>query len=219
MSESEFNILSCDLTNLLHNIPLKWGGVQNNNMDDKIHMFQIGSYEQLEREIRGLSEFERAYFRRRWFLWKCSQCDEYLFATNQNVTPNPNKYDKKYDIEINGSYRFDVKGTVIPSHLRDSAESVLANPSVMVNFFYSKQSTGRRFDVQNRLFVVHHSFVQPEREMMLRCSWLSKRIAYSNFCQNISNVEMFPFQGVHAVLVFIIERKIGRVEYYFPTKL
>lgn len=114
MNNSEFDALSNDLRSLATRIPLHWGAIQNNRTDDRIDMFAIDSYSELERQISHLSEEKKNYLRRRWYLWKCSQCDEYLFYVNDNVIQNPNRYDKSYDVRINGNLDFDIKGSVIP---------------------------------------------------------------------------------------------------------
>lgn len=89
MTAKEFEKLSLDLRKLAKTIPLNWGQVQNNRSDDKINMFSIDSYEDLEEQIGHLSEPEKNYLRRRWYLWRCSQCDEYLFYSNDYVEQNP----------------------------------------------------------------------------------------------------------------------------------
>ena len=48
MNQLEFNTLSADLRTLAANIPLRWGAVQNNRIDDNINMFAIRSYSELE---------------------------------------------------------------------------------------------------------------------------------------------------------------------------
>ena len=102
MTHLEYFQLSSDLQQLLKKIPLHWGAVQNDALDCKIKMFQIKTFSDLEVQIENLLEDHKNYFRRRWFLWKCAQCDEYIFCTNQNVIPNPNSRDQAYDIEFNG---------------------------------------------------------------------------------------------------------------------
>lgn len=170
MKQNEFDKLSSDLRQLAARIPLEWGRVQNNRSDDQIDLFSIHSYAELEAAVSQLRDEEKNYLRRRWFMWKCSACDEFLFYRNPNTQQNPDPYDKEYDILIAGKYKFDVKGTVIPKEMRDRAEELIRNPEEMIGFFYDRQSTGRRYGVQNRLFIVHHSFVSKERELYLRCA-------------------------------------------------
>lgn len=213
MNQNEFDSLSADLRTLAANIPLRWGAVQNNHTDDNINMFAIRSYSELENQISRLSDEKKNYLRRRWYLWKCSECDEYLFYKNDNVVKNPNRYDKTWDVRINGKYDFDIKGTVIPRGMRENIEEVLNNPIPMVNFFYDEQSTGRRYDIQNRLFIVHHSFVNPEREFYLRCAWQSKDKIYRQFCDSIENIKFISTHNVIAGVIFILEREEGKIEY------
>ena len=138
MNSQEHKKLSKDLQNLIRIIPLEWGSIQSDRIDRNINMFNIHSYIGLENAIKHLNELQKNYFRRRWFLWKCAQCDEYLFYSNNNVKPNPNRKDQSYDIEFyDDKYlRFDVKGTIIPRAFRTDTNAVLNNPSNIVKFFY-----------------------------------------------------------------------------------
>ena len=209
----EFSTLSADLRTLAVKIPLRWGAVQNNRIDDNINMFAILSYTELEKQISRLSDEKKNYFRRRWYLWKCSECDEYLFYKNENVVKNPDRYDKAWDVRIDGKYDFDIKGTVIPREMRGDVDKVLENPLSMVNSFYDKQSTGRRYNIQNRLFIVHHSFIDPEREFYLRCAWQSKEKIYKQFCDNVDSIQFISTHKVIAGVIFILERQKGDIDY------
>ena len=168
MNSQEFLILSADLRRVAPMIPLNWGHVQNNAYDYELkrvcNIFAIMSLDELEGHIARFDEDHKSYYRRRWYLLRCADCDEYLFYVNGGVEHNPVRYDKQWDIRINGAYEFDVKGTVIPKSFRDNYLSVLEDPSGIIQFYYDKQSRGVRFDMQNRLFIVHHSLVDPARE-------------------------------------------------------
>ncbi len=218
MTHQEYHQLSSDLQQLVKKIPLHWGAIQNDRTDFKMNMFQIHSFAELEIQIQNLSEEDKNYFRRRWFLWKCAQCDEYLFCTNQNVKPNPNTKDQAYDIEFNGNpqLRFDVKGTVIPKKFRDSIDAIIQDPSEMVQFFYEKQSRGVRDHIQNRLFIVHHSFRSPEREMVLRCHWEYKENLYKEYASKISQTSNFiNYQNVKADVLFLFENLDKSISHKF----
>ena len=208
MTQNEYIKLSNELQQLARIIPLQWGNIQNDGADKQINMFQIHSYEELENEIANLSDNSKNYFRRRWFLWKCAQCDEHIFCMNDNVSPNPNSRDQGYDIEFNNnsSLRFDVKGTVIPREFRNNINAVLLDPTDMINFFYEKQSTGVRNNIQNRLFVIHHSYRNQEREMYLRCHWAFKLNIFKEYSEKISlNSNFINFQTAKADVIFIFE--------------
>ena len=208
MTQNEYIKLSNELQQLARIIPLQWGNIQNDGADKQINMFQIHSYEELENEIANLSDNSKNYFRRRWFLWKCAQCDEHIFCMNDNVSPNPNSRDQGYDIEFNNnsSLRFDVKGTVIPREFRNNINAVLLDPTDMIKFFYEKQSTGIRNNIQNRLFVIHHSYRNQEREMYLRCHWAFKLNVFKEYSEKISlNSNFINFQTAKADVIFIFE--------------
>lgn len=218
MKNPEYLQLSSDLQQLLKTIPLHWGAIQNDGTDRKMDMFQINSFAELEIRIQNLSEEDKNYFRRRWFLWKCAQCDEYLFCTNSNVIANPNSKDQGYDIEFNRNpqLRFDVKGTVIPKVFRDNIDSIIQDPTEMVRFFYEKQSRGVRDNIQNRLFIVHHSFRSPEREMVLRCHWDYKADLYKEYASKISQTSSFiRYQNVKADVVFLFENLDKTISHKF----
>lgn len=218
MTHQEYLQLSSDLQQLIKSIPLCWGAIQNDSTDCKINMFEIKSFAELEIRIQNLSETDKNYFRRRWFLWKCAQCDEYIFCTNDNVTPNPNSRDQAYDIEFNGkpNLRFDVKGTVIPKKFRDNIQAVIQDPTEMIRFFYEKQSQGVRDHIQNRLFIVHHSFRSPERELVLRCHWDYKVKLYEEYASRISSTSDFiSYQNVISGVIFIFENEDKSISHKF----
>ena len=206
MNEQEYLRLGRELQQLSKTIPLQWGKVQNNRTDAKLNMFSISDKDSLEKAIRPLAESDQVYFRRRWFLWQCSRVDEYLFYRANNVIQNPNSRDQEWDVEFNGNpqFRFDVKGTVVPKSLRN--DFTPDKEAEIVNFYYTKQSTGVRFNLQNRLFIVHHSYRKPERSMYLRCHWELKERAYAFFAKSISEKMTFvPYKNVISKCIFILE--------------
>jgi hypothetical protein len=208
MTIEEFNILSKDLQSIVKSIPLNWGQTQNDNADSQINMFAIKTYSELEVTSATLSEEKKNYLKRRWFLWQCSKCDEFLFCLNENVKPNPNKRDQIFDVKFNSDVdlRFDIKGTLIPKQFRNNVEEVIANPQAMVDFFYQQQSKGIRESYQNRLFIVHHSFRKQEREMYLRCHFDFKREVFKQYSQQIKITSKFlQYQNAKADVIFILE--------------
>lgn len=216
MNQLEFVELSNSLSLLSTKIPLRWGYIQNNRYDDAIDMFSISNYGMLESAIQGLSDEHKNYLRRRWYLWKCSECDEYLFYMHNNVTKNPNRYDKSWDICIDNNYYFDIKGTVIPKSMRNDVPNILNNPFSMIKFYYDFQSRGRRYDSQNRLFIVHHSFVDENREFYLRCAWSTKVDLYSKFINGIRNVTLYNYGGNVAGVIFLIENLDNTISSIIP---
>jgi hypothetical protein len=172
----------------------------------------------LELKIKQLKPEEQDYFRRRWFIWQCAQIDEFLFYRNSNVFPNENHKDQEYDIEFNEdeTLRFDVKGTIVPKSL--STGFTIADERKIIEFYYDNQSRGVRDHIQNRLFIVHHSYRKRERNMVLRCHWELKKIAYQNFALSLSKKTSFiEYKGVKAKCIFIIESKKGLYYYHINS--
>ena len=219
MNSRTFEKLSNDLRVLASKIPLSWGAVQNNRYDHLVDMFGCETFDSLERAISQFDAPVKQYFRRRWYMWKCAQCDEYIFCQNDGVVPNPNPMDQGWDIDIAGVKRFDIKGTVVPREMRGGVETLLRDPSPMIAFYYDRQSRGVRYCLQDRLFVVHHSFVAQEREFYLRCAWGVKKRAYSAFCANINSAKMFPYKGCEAAVIFILEKERGKAEFVIPRNI
>ncbi|SNQ42616.1 hypothetical protein [Cellulophaga lytica] len=216
MNALEFNTRSKELQKLAPEIPLQWGKIQNNTTDKKVSLFRCKTLSSLELAITGLPTDDKNYFKRRWFLWQCARCDEYLFYTNTGVSRNPNGKDQEYDIEFFGdkNLRFDVKGTLVPKELRSNFSFEF--PEKIVNFYYSKQSAGKRSCLQNRLFIVHHSFKEHKRALELRCAWEYKTEVYKSFIHQLKTSKNFiSYLNVKAMVIFIIEKKDGGFSYRF----
>ena len=209
MTGLQFQSLSADLRTIAPQIPIKWGHVQNNKYDNELkkvcNIFNVMSLAELNQYISTFDEDHCAYYKRRWYLLRCADCDEYLFYKNDNVEHNPVRYDKEWDIKINNHIKFDVKGTVIPRDFRGDYESVLQNPEQIIQFYYDKQSQGVRYDMQNRLFVAHHSLVDANREFYLRCAWGTKDKVYRKFVENAEHIHFYTYEGCTAAVIFIIE--------------
>lgn len=218
MTSEDFLKLSVDLQKLSIEIPLHWGKIQNDFFDNQLNIFNINSFEELNSCTKNLDQEVRNYFKRRWFLWKCAQCDEHIFCLNPNVTPNPDKKDQAFDIEFNGNkaLRFDVKSTVIPKQYRGSIETVIRNPQTLVNFFYKAQSKGVRDCIQNRIFIVHHSYINSTNEMQLRCRWNYKIEVYQEYASKIRpNSHFIHYQGAKSDIIFLFENLDGSVNKSF----
>lgn len=205
MTISTYKKLSKDLQTLSKTTPLFWGKIQNNATDSQADMFACNTIEALENAIASLSETDKNYFRRRWFIWMCSKVDEYLFYTLNNVEQNPMKRDKTWDISFNHHYKFDVKGTVVPQLLSNNFN--IEDEEKLINFYYENQSKGVRFGLQNRLFIVHHSYKNKARSKYLRCHWQLKTKAYKTFAERVTNntISFYKYEDAISKCIFILE--------------
>ncbi len=218
MDKEAFIIKSNELKSVAKHIPLNWGKVQNNKTDATINLFNINDYQQLEKEIAHFPKETQHYLQRRWYIWQCSICDEYLFCLNENVIGNPIKKDKNFDIEFNKNpnLQFDIKGTVIPKQFRDKVAAIIENPEPMIDFFYEQQSSGVRYGLQNRLFIVHHSFILQERELYLRSLFNYKMKFYNEYVNQLNKQFSFmKYNEAKASVIFIIENKDKSIETKF----
>lgn len=217
MTQEQFSTLSQDLRTIVPKIPLNWGHIQNNGYDSELkrycNIFAIMSLAELQRHISRFDVEHQNYYLRRWYLLRCADCDEYLFYINPNIEHNPDRYDKEWDIKINNHILFDVKGTVIPKSMRDDVNGVLETPEDIVKFYYDNQSRGVRYDMQNRLFVVHHSLVDQGREFYLRCAWKAKQAIYHRFAEEAESIHYLEYEGCRAAVIYIIETEKNKLEY------
>jgi hypothetical protein len=217
MTSEQFRTLSLDLRRVAKEIPLSWGHVQNNRYDNELkhycNIFAVMSLDELKTIIDSFDNDHKSYYLRRWYLLRCADCDEYLFYINPNVIHNPNRFDKEWDIKINGHLLFDIKGTVIPQSMRGDISQVINSPENVIQFYYDQQSTGVRYDMQNRLFVVHHSMVDSQREFYLRCAWGSKASIYQRFAERAEEIKFFEYKGCTTTIIYIIETEKNKVQY------
>ena len=213
MTNTEFIKLGKELQLISKSVPQHWGKIQNDTTDFKINLFECSTIQQLDAQTRDLSIEDQNYFKRRWFLWKCSQVDEYLFYNQNNIEKNFNPKDQSWDIAFNQSLKFDVKGTVVPKSLISTFSP--DNEADLIEFYYNNQSRGVRNALQNRLFIVHHSFRKTERSIFLRCHWALKQKAFQEFNKRVttSTINLFKYKSVEAKCIFIIESKEN--EFYY----
>lgn len=218
MTPKEFTVLSKYLRTLSEFVPLIWETTPNNKTNLKINTLEVDSFKRLESEIILFPEKDKNYFRKRWFLWECSRCDEYLFSINKNVIQNTNLRDQTYNIEFNNdpNLRFDIKGTVIPKSFRTKAKEVLQDPTEMIHFIYNEQNKGTIDKNHNHLFVIHYSHIAPERELRLKCLWDFKAVAYKKYAEKITSTSNFiTYNNTISDVIFIVENEDQTISYHF----
>ena len=217
LTQDNFDSISKELRHLAATTQLKWGHIQNDDYDNELagvcNIFEAVSLDDFKAKISAFDEDHRNYYLRRWFSVRCAECDEYLFYKNEGVSHNPNKYDKKWDIQINNSYIFDVKSTVIPHCFKHYADSVLKDPMGIIEFYYWYQSKERRYDKQNRLFVVHFSQIDPKRDLKLFCGWGSKEFVFARFVREIASIEFMTFSKKTVGVIFLVETEPKVLKY------
>jgi len=223
MNQSDFIALSTHLSAVAQYIPLRWGRIQNDRTDGSINMFIYNTYADLDNALKGLPGETQDYFKKRWFLWKCAQCDEYLFYRNKDIVSNPNFKDQDWDFEFFGrsDLRFDLKGTLVPRQIRErNSGFIIPNDHMeIIRFNYEEQSKGVRNHHQNRLFVVHIPKIWT-RENLLRANFVAKSIAYEayvNKLRNNPNYKFFNYEGLKSDLIYLLENSDNSIRFEFAS--
>jgi hypothetical protein len=218
MNGEEFIMLSTQLRKDCTSVPTEWPDIQNDVSDNKLsfNIFTVSKLSDLNNLISDFEEPLQLYYRRRWFLAKCAECDEYLFYQNSGVIKNPQSESKEWDIRIDRTfslnkqtflctYYFDLKSTDIPKKFEGGYDAAISAPPKLIQFYYNEQSKGVRFDMQNRLFIVHHSLVSAQRTSALRCAWKTKEACIKKFLSNINDIVFYSYRGCTTGIIFVID--------------
>jgi len=222
MTAQEFKVLALQLEIIAPSIPQRWGAIQNDKTDAKINMFRYASFQALEAALKPFDDSVKNYFKKRWFLWKCAQCDEYLFYKHQNVIKNPDRKDQNWDFQLFGEERlqFDLKGTVIPKAIKQKLKpNESPSAKAIIDFFYTKQSRGIRDNIQNRLFIIHCPFGDTS-DNVLRTNFQAKAIIYKQYIREVSQHKNYPFfdyKTKRVDIIYIKEEVDGTVNYEFAA--
>lgn len=151
------------------------------------------------------------------YIAHCARCDEYIFCLNDRVIHNSDIFDKSWDIRFEGvcQVAFDVKSSRIPKALIKNAAYAISNPRLMIGSFYRLQSKERRYSINNRLFVVHHSFVAQWRELILRSAWELKNVVFEEYCRRVleGKKAFFDYEGCVCDVIVIQEDAEGNISY------
>ena len=96
---------------------------------------------------------------------------------------------------------------------RNEYRKVIDNPEEIIRFYYENQSQGIRYDMQDRLFIVHHSAADEGRELLLRCAWEKKELIYNRFIENAETVDYFRYKDYKVAVIFIVETSENILSY------
>ena len=86
MDIQEFNYTAHELWAHWKDVPLRWNSVQNDLMDNELDLFRIRTLPEFEQATAKMNEKLKTYWLRRWFIWRHSVCDEFLFSMIPGVT-------------------------------------------------------------------------------------------------------------------------------------
>jgi hypothetical protein len=212
-NSEQFVTLSQHLNNISHVVPYKWGREQIKALDRKLpKLFEYDTYPELNAAIEQNiaktfiedTQDIRNYYWHRWFMYKCSTVDEYLLQT----TPGIN---------------LDAKGTIVFKPYKGDAEFIYKNPLAIIDLYYKEQSRDFHYrrKLQNRLFVVHHSYAEPQRETYVRTLFDVKAEIFSKYIEMRAdpNHKVFDYMnGRKADLILLVEMADGKIAYGFASE-
>ncbi|MGQ9466518.1 MAG: hypothetical protein ACUVSG_02580 [Anaerolineae bacterium] len=153
----------------------EWGRRQQDQWDKASRfIYRVHSLDALRQETRRvaaargfpLGEFA-AYVVHRWYNFHTHQVVLDILCAHPRVRRETNPHHHSVDFYLDG-IPFDLKLTSFPRaypHLLDEAR---ARPADLVNWLYREQSRGGRYHAANRLFVVFHHALEPERTWEVR---------------------------------------------------
>ena len=143
----------------------KWYRKQNNLWDrHSSFIYSTMSWDDLvkkmEKEVTTFNYEKHPYFYytvNRWYNYWSARAVEQIFTQSSEINANPNPKQGHYDFSWKG-IKFDHKTSVFPKGFRDGNYAAYtfakANPETFAVWFYKNQSTGHRFHLENRLFIV-----------------------------------------------------------------
>jgi len=137
--------------------PYRWENIQTDKWDRQTRfIYHVKTFDELLKRLKEepIPRKIKWYAMNRWYNFWSAQAVETMFALHDNVKPNPDKYDKQWDFEINGNLKFDHKSSIFPSGYRKSYRSAKSNKQGLIRWRYKHQSQEGRKHLENRLFLV-----------------------------------------------------------------
>lgn len=230
LNSEQFATLNQHLNSICHTVPYKWGRMQTKEYDRKLpKLYEYETYDELNEAIarsveRGFipdDAEQNKYYQHRWYVYRCSLGDEYIFKNLPDVIASDDK-DPWQDFTIAKQFNLDLKGTVILKQYKDDPQYVFDVPLALIDSLYKQQSQDfsyrRRY--QNRLFLVHHSFIDPSREPVLRAAFDAKAIIFSEYVKLFANPDhkLYPYFNRLTDIIFFVEREDGTLDYGFGSE-
>lgn len=219
ITEEQFTSYTNDLNEHISDLAnIFWGGKQNDADDKLTAPYRIKDYNDLLEKTQNLTQSLQNYAKNRYFKFRCAMCDEYLFDCNEEVQHNPVFNDRSWDFAIRG-HKFDLKGSRIFYDM--DPRYAIENPDQLITRLYSDQSRDSRFGINNRIFLIHHSFIDRKRNDILRCKFDFKKKAIRQFLDDFGQpgkTHFYPimkngtYTNSYATVIFIIENENGTLE-------
>lgn len=143
--------------------PYRWSKKQDDLWDNATKcIYKTPSWEEVVYQIKEdavAHKFkETAFFNyaiNRWYNFWSAQAVEQLFIAMPGFAANPKPLENHYDFKWLGE-PIDHKTSVFPKGFGKDFAFAKAHKTQLLHWFYKHQSTGQRFHLNNRLFIVVH---------------------------------------------------------------
>ena len=152
-----------------------WGRVQGDEWDRASRfIYRIQELNALRRETRRVAA-ERglplrdfgSYVIRRWYNFNTHQAVLDIILAHPRTRPEPDPFHHTVDFYLDEE-GFDLKLTTLPRGFGHDLAYARAHPEELARWLYINQSKQGRFHTANRLFVILHDAVAPDRTWELR---------------------------------------------------
>jgi hypothetical protein len=183
-----------------------WGRVQGDEWDRASRfVYRIQDLNALRRETRRvavetglpLRDFGR-YVIRRWYSFHTHQAALDAVLAHPRTRPEPDPFHHCVDFYLDGE-GFDLKLTDLPRRFGHDLAYARTHPEELAHWLYAHQSVQGRFHTANRLFIVLHDALDPDRTWELRRDFARLEQAVHAFLDEprLVRIEFTDRQGKH----------------------
>ncbi len=152
-----------------------WGRIQDDDWDRASRfIYSIRTLDALRRETRRVATEANlplrdfgCYVIRRWYNFHTHQAALDIVLAHPRAQPEADPFHHSVDFYLDGE-GFDLKLTEMPASFGHDLVHARAHPQSLARWLYAHQSAQGRFHAANRIFVVLHDAVEPERTWELR---------------------------------------------------
>jgi len=154
--------------------------------------------QKIEYAVKHYGYDKKAYFYytiNRWYNFWSAQAVERIFSETPEIIPNPNPKKGHFDFNWNG-IPFDHKTSIFPKGFKNGDIAAYrfakANPKQLVLWLYKNQSTGQRYHLKNRLFLIVYAQDGAHYRLKAEISWL--RGIVTNYVRTFDPAQLISLQ-------------------------
>lgn len=190
---------------LKQRLPYKnlWFRKQNDLWDQRsTYIYETPFWEvlikKIEQAVKRYNYDKKPYFYyaiNRWYNFWSAYAIERIFIEAPQIIANPNPKKGHYDFNWNG-IPFDHKTSVFPKGFKggDAAayDFAKAHPEQLAIWLYKNQSTGQRYHLKNRLFVMVYATDGAHYRLKAEISWLKEIV--TNYVRTFEPSQLIQLQ-------------------------